>query len=127
MEKDCSDIRSYRIRANEEKHLILPEQPYYIILVVESTQILPEWRNWICEQIVYSKHCIQAMVTGYECSVWHDVLDETYLVFYNYQPPVHNCFITTWHEDETLEDITECAKTTMQLEDISNVVIVHIE
>ncbi|CAI3106031.1 hypothetical protein MWMV14_MWMV14_00397 [Acinetobacter baumannii] len=57
MEKDCSDIRSYRIRANEEKHLILPEQPYYIILVVESTQILPEWRNWICDclfQTLYS-------------------------------------------------------------------------
>ncbi|MFL9474380.1 hypothetical protein ACKER9_01020 [Acinetobacter baumannii] len=107
MEKDCSDIRSYRIRANEEKHLILPEQPYYIILVVVSTQILPEWRNWTCEQIVYSKHCIQAI--------------------YNYQPPVDHCFMTTWYEDETLEDITECAKITMQLKDISNLVIVHIE
>ncbi len=117
----------FRIRANEEKHLILPEQPYYIILVVESTQILPEWRNWICEQIVYSKHCIQAMVTGYEGSIWDDVLDENYLVLYNYQPPVDHCFMTTWHEDETLEDITECAKITMQLKDISNLVIVHIE
>ncbi|MEQ1188852.1 MULTISPECIES: DUF7684 family protein [Acinetobacter] len=127
MEKDCLDIRSYRIKANEEKHLILPEQLYYIILVVKNGQILPEWRNWICEQIVYSKHCIQAMVTGYECSIWDDVLDETYLVFYNYQPPVDHCFMTTWYEDETLEDITECTKTTMQLEDISNLVIVHIE
>ena len=35
--------------------------------------------------------------------------------------------MTTWYEDETLEDITECAKTTMQLKDISNLVIVHIE
>lgn len=88
MEKDSLDIRSYRIRANEEKHLILPEHPYSIILVVETDQILPKWRNWICEQIVYSKHCIQAMVTGYECSIWHDVLDETYLVFttINHQP-----------------------------------------
>lgn len=127
MEKDCLDIRSYRIKANEEKHLILPEQPYYIILVVKTDQILPEWRNWICKQIVYSKHCIQAMVTGYECSIWDDVLDETYLVLYNYQPPIDHCFMTTWHEDETLEDITECAKITMQLEDISNLVIVHIE
>lgn len=30
-------------------------------------------------------------------------------------------------EDETLEDITECAKFSMQLEDISNLVIVHIK
>ncbi|MDN8447474.1 hypothetical protein QZK77_00800 [Acinetobacter baumannii] len=120
-------MRSYRIRANEEKHLILPEQPYYIILVVESTQTLPEWRNWICEQIVYSKHCIQAMVTGYKCSIWDDVLDENYLVLYNYQPPVDHCFMTTWHKDETLEDITECAKIIMQLKDISNLVIIHIE
>lgn len=35
--------------------------------------------------------------------------------------------MTTWYEDETLEDITECAKITMQLKDISNLVILHIE
>lgn len=88
MEKDSLDIRSYRIRSNEEKHLFLPRYPYSIILVVETDQILPKWRNWICEQIVYSKHCIQAMVTGYKCSIWHDVLDETYLFFttINHQP-----------------------------------------
>ncbi|MEQ1066242.1 hypothetical protein ABLB96_14370 [Acinetobacter sp. XH1741] len=127
MEKDCLDIRSYRIRANEEKHLALPEQSYYIILAVNTDQILSQWRNWICKQIVYSKHCIQAMVTGHESSIWDDVLDETYLAFYNYQPPVDHCFMTTWHEDETLEHITECAKFSMQLEDISKLVIVHIE
>lgn len=94
---------------------------------MKTDEILPKWRNWICEQIVYSKHCIQAMVTEYECSVWDDVLDEEYLFFHNYQPPADLCFMTTWHEDETLEDITECAKFSMQLEDISNLVILHIE
>ena len=127
MEKNCLDIETYKIRVNERTDLVLPEQSYYIILVVNTNQVLPEWRNQLCEQIVHSRLCIQAMVTGYECFVWHDVLDETYLVFYNYQPPVDHCFMTTWHEDETLEDITECAKTTMQFEDISNLVIVHIE
>ena len=127
MEKDCLDIRSYRIRANVAVHLALPEQSYYIILVVNTNQILPEWRNQLCEQIVYSKRCIQAMVTGHECSIWDDVLDETYLGFYNDQPPVDHCFMTTWHENETLEDITEFAKFSMELEDVSNLVIVHIE
>lgn len=127
MEKDCLDIRSYRIRANEAVHVALPEQSYYIILAVNTDQILPEWRNWICEQIVYSRLCIQAMVTGHECSIWDNVLDETYLGFYNYQPPVDHCFMTTWHENETLEDITEVAKFSMELEDVSNLVIVHIE
>ncbi|ENV08342.1 hypothetical protein F966_03016 [Acinetobacter higginsii] len=88
MKKDCLDIRIYKIRANAEDYLVLPEQSYFIILVVNAEQILPEWRNWICEQIVYSKRCIQAMVTGHECSIWDDILDETYLGFYNYQPPV---------------------------------------
>lgn len=41
MEKDSLDIRSYRIRSNEEKHLFLPRYPYSIILVVETDQILP--------------------------------------------------------------------------------------
>ncbi|ENV08341.1 hypothetical protein F966_03015 [Acinetobacter higginsii] len=35
--------------------------------------------------------------------------------------------MTTWHENETLEDITEFAKFSMQLEDVSSLVIVHIE
>lgn len=81
MEKDCLNIQSYRITANEEAHLVLPEQSYFIILIVNAEKNRPEWRNWICEQIVNSKRCIQAMVTGHECSIWDDVLDETYLDF----------------------------------------------
>lgn len=127
MKKDCLDIRSYRIRTNEDADLVLPEQSYYIILIVGTKQILPEWRNWICEQIVYSKLCTQAMVTGYECSIWDDVLDETYLGFYNYQPPANNCFMTTWHENQTLDEVIEFAKFSMELEGVSNLVIVHIE
>ncbi len=42
MKKDCLDIQSCRIRANEEVHLVLPEQPYYIILSMDTKQILPE-------------------------------------------------------------------------------------
>ncbi|MGG2098700.1 hypothetical protein ABFY41_14115 [Acinetobacter haemolyticus] len=127
MKKDCLDIQSCRIRANEEAHLVLPEQPYYIILIVDTKQILPEWRNWICEQIVYSKRCIQAMVTGHECSIWDDVLDETYVAFYNNEPPINTCFITTWHENETLDEVIEFAKIGMQLESISKLVILQIE
>ncbi|MCH7335267.1 hypothetical protein [Acinetobacter sp. NIPH 2699] len=125
MEKHCLNTR--KIKANEEIALILPEQPYYIILIVNTNQVLPEWRNQLCERIVHSKMCIQAMVTGHECSNWDDILDETYLGFHNYQPPINHCFMTTWHENETLEDIIECAKVSMQLEGISKLVIVHIE
>ncbi|WPO68688.1 hypothetical protein SDC64_07125 [Acinetobacter haemolyticus] len=127
MKKDCLDIQSCRIRANEEAHLVLPEQPYYIILIVDTKQILPEWRNWICEQIVYSKRCIQAMVTGHECSIWDDVLDETYVAFYNNKPPINTCFMTTWHENETLDEVIEFAKIGMQLESISKLIIIQIE
>lgn len=127
MKKDCLDIQSCRIRANEEADLVLPEQPYYIILIVDTKQILPEWRNWICEQIVYSKRCIQAMVTGHECSIWDDVLDETYVAFYNNEPPINTCFITTWHENVTLDEVIEFAKIGMQLESISKLVILQIE
>lgn len=35
--------------------------------------------------------------------------------------------MTTWHENETLKDITEFTKFSMQLKDVSNLVIVHIE
>ncbi len=127
MEKNCLDIETYKIRVNERTDLTLPEQSYYIILVVNTNPVLPEWRNQLCEQIVHSRLCIQAMVTGHECSIWDDVLDETYVAFYNNEPPIDTCFMTTWHENESLDEVIEFAKIGMQLESISKLVIVQIE
>ncbi len=49
MEKNCLDIETYKIRVNERTDLVLPEQSYYIILVVNTNPVLPEWRNQLCE------------------------------------------------------------------------------
>lgn len=112
---------------NENITLTLPKNDYFAILRINTNQVLPEWRNQLCEQIVHSRLCIQVMVTGHECSIWDDVLDETYVAFYNNEPPIDTCFMTTWHENETLDEVIELAKIGMQFENISKLVIVQIE
>lgn len=112
---------------NENITLTLPKNDYFAILRINTNQVLPEWRNQLCEQIVHSRLCIQVMVTGHECSIWDDVLDETYVAFYNNEPPIDTCFMTTWHENETLDEVIELAKIGMQLESISKLVIIQIE
>lgn len=112
---------------NENITLTFPKNDYFAILRINTNQVLPEWRNQLCEQIVHSRLCIQVMVTGHECSIWDDVLDETYVAFYNNEPPIDTCFMTTWHENETLDEVIELAKIGMQLESISKLVIIQIE
>lgn len=127
MNTENINIEYVTTEANEDITLTLPKNDYFAILMINTDQVSPSWRNQLCEQIVHSRLCIQAMVTGHECSIWDDVLDETYVAFYNNEPPINTCFITTWHENETLDEVIEFAKIGMQLESISKLVILQIE
>ncbi|WAU74861.1 DUF7684 family protein [Acinetobacter sp. TR11] len=127
MNTENINIEYVTTEANEDITLTLPKNDYFAILMINTDQVSPSWRNQLCEQIVHSRLCIQAMVTGHECSIWDDVLDETYVAFYNNEPPIDTCFMTTWHENESLDEIIEFAKIGMQLESISKLVIVQIE
>ncbi|MBO3656507.1 DUF7684 family protein [Acinetobacter haemolyticus] len=127
MNTENINIEYVTTEANEDITLTLPKNDYFAILMINTDQVSPSWRNQLCEQIVYSKRCIQAMVTGHECSIWDDVLDETYVAFYNNEPPINTCFMTTWHENETLDEVIEFAKIGMQLESISKLIIIQIE
>lgn len=115
------------IYANENITFTLTQNDYFAILVIRTSQVSTSWRDQFCEGLINSEHCKQVMVLGHECSIWDDVLDETYLHFYNDQPPIDTCFMTTWHENETLEEVIEFAKIGMQLESISELMIVYIE
>lgn len=127
MNTENINIEYVTTEANEDITLTLPKNDYFAILMINTDQVSPSWRNQLCEQIVNSRLCIQAMVTGHECSIWDDVLDETYVAFYNNEPPIDTFFMTTWHENETLDEVIELAKIGMQLESISKLVIVQIE
>ena len=44
---------------NENITLTLPKNDYFAILRINTNQVLPEWRNQLCEQIVHSRPIVQ--------------------------------------------------------------------
>lgn len=127
MNTENINIEYVTTEANEDITLTLPKNDYFAILMINTDQVYPSWRNQFCEKIVSSKQCIQVMVLGHECSIWDDVLDETYVDFYNNELPIDTCFMTTWHENETLDEVIEFAKIGMQFEEVSTLMIVLIQ
>lgn len=53
---------------------------------------------------------------GKDCELWHDIMDEIF-VGYGEERDFH--MDTTWHEDETLEEVIEFAKS-YEIENIDN-------
>ena len=53
---------------------------------------------------------------GTDCELWHDIMDE---LFVGYGEPRNFSMITTWHEDETLEEVVRFAKD-YKIEGIDN-------
>ena len=64
------------------------------------------------------------MAWGRDCSLWDDSVDWAFLEQYDYgEYPKDKFVMTTWHDDETLEDTLEFAKHNaihpdVQLEDL---------
>ena len=104
-------ISHYDLLANQAIHLELPQEPYIVVLAIHNNNVTNDWRNQCSDWIVKSKQCYWALAWGHECSIWDDALDYSYLEFCNYDLPEDNDynFMTTWHENQTLEDVIEFA------------------
>lgn len=67
-------------------------------------------RELICKQLVEAG-CRWALTWGIDCLAWHDSIDDAN--FDRFIPgsiPDDQYVITTWHEDETIEDVLFFAK-----------------
>lgn len=53
--------------------------------------------NWLV-----SSGCRYAVCAGLNCSEWHDTVDTADIIR---DPTTQKLVMTTWHEDETIEDI----------------------
>lgn len=67
-----------------------------------------------------------------ECSIWDDALDYSYLEFCNYDLPEDDDYnlMTTWHEDQTLDEVIEFAESvvvnTLPQQDIYQIIVLNI-
>jgi hypothetical protein len=82
-----------------------PGELYVCILFVHDPAVTQEEQAKLSEQIVQSG-CRYAVCAGHACSTWDDSVDLAYLATDpNFAPPEETFVMTTWHEDESIEDV----------------------
>lgn len=118
--------------SNQEITFDLPQKPYIPVIAIHSDSVSNEWRNICCDWIVKSEQCYWALAWGHECSIWDDALDWSYLEFCNYDLPEDDDYnlMTTWHEDQTLDEVIEFAESvvvnTLPQQDIYQIIVLNI-
>lgn len=118
--------------SNQEITFDLPQKPYILVIAIHSDSVSNEWRNICCDWIVKSEQCYWALAWGHECSIWDDALDWSYLEFCNYDLPEDDDYnlMTTWHEDQTLDEVIEFAESvvvnTLPQQDLYQIIVLNI-
>lgn len=89
------------------------DEEYVVLLVVNDDSITPDEQEGLSQQFV-ATGCRYAVCFGHECSTWDDSIDYAYLeTDPNFDPPEDRFVMTTWHENEPIEDVVEffCSNT----------------
>lgn len=114
---------------------ILPESPLPAIsgepfraVVVATVPVTPEWQALASMWLVQAG-CLYMMAWGADCSSWDDSVDMANLDRYNFgEIPDISSVVTTWHDDEPLEEVFWFSKNSAQHPDVelSRTIIVDI-
>lgn len=83
--------------------------PSRIVVIIEA-EVDNIWRARVSDWLVRSG-CLYMMAWGADCSAWDDAVDLANLEQFDYQVPDDRSVMTTWHEDETLQEVFLFAKT----------------
>lgn len=75
-----------------------------VLLYINDTTITAEEQELLSDQIV-AGGCRYAVCAGYKCSTWDDSIDVADLRRNDWKVRDDNFVMTSWHENETLEDI----------------------
>jgi hypothetical protein len=83
--------------------------PFRAIVLVRET-VSNDWRNRVSDWLV-SSGCLYMLAWGIDCSVWDDAVDWSNLAAFDFKPiPPDRFVMTTWHEDESMEEVFWFAK-----------------
>lgn len=125
-------IHHHELLANQANFFDLPKEPYIVVIAIHNNNVSNDWRNKCSDWIVKSEQCYWALAWGHECSIWDDALDYSYLEFCNYDLPDDDDYtlMTTWHEDQTLEEVIEFAESipvdTLPQQAIYQIIVLNI-
>jgi hypothetical protein len=91
----------------------LPEMkdatPFLAILILDD-EVTEMWQ-WEASRWLVAAGCRFMLAWGKECEAWHDSVDDANLEAFDYEDiPEDRVVMTTWHEDEDLEEVFWFAK-----------------
>tara|TARA_R110000744_G_scaffold141927_1_gene253401 strand:+ start:33 stop:446 length:414 start_codon:yes stop_codon:yes gene_type:complete len=88
-------------------------RPFKCIVLI-SQEVSEEWQHKISTWLVASG-CLYMMAWGHKCETWDDSVDFAHLEQSGWDVASDDQFvITTWHSDESLEDVFFFAKCIAQ-------------
>lgn len=79
-------------------------EEFACLLVVNDNNIGNETQNYISDKLI-NYGCKYAVCTGHNCSTWDDSIDWSYLAKHNFEPNDDDLVMTTWHENDSVDDI----------------------
>jgi hypothetical protein len=77
-------------------------QPSRIVVVIEAS-VSPDWQYAVSDWIV-AYGCRYMMAWGPDCASWDDSVDWSALEAHDFDIPDDRHVMTTWHDDEPLEE-----------------------
>jgi hypothetical protein len=78
---------------------------FALMLVVADPTVTETERAAVSEQIIRA-NCRYAVCAGHDCSRWDDSIDLAFIATDpNFSPPDERFVMTTWHENESLDDV----------------------
>ena len=87
----------------------ISKRPFSVVVIIEA-EVTPEWRHDISEWLV-KEGCLCMMAWGTDCSLWDDSVDVANLKAFNWGDiPKGQSVVTTWHDDEPLNEVFWSAK-----------------
>ncbi|HRE90562.1 MAG TPA: hypothetical protein PK095_15630, partial [Myxococcota bacterium] len=101
--------------------------PYKAVVIAE-TQASEEWKAKVSRWLV-DTGCRYMMAWGHDCSTWDDSVDVACLEKHDFGDISEEDFVmTTWHDNESLEEVFLFAKTNTFYMDspIKNLLFLHI-
>ncbi|MBK8816327.1 MAG: hypothetical protein IPN42_12885 [Methylococcaceae bacterium] len=109
----------------------LPEitqfRPFKTVVLIEKN-VSDEWRSLVSNWIIKSG-CLYMMAWGKECSAWDDSVDFANSEEFDFEGIPEDKFVmTTWHDDEPLNEVFFFCKNLAfhPIIELKNTVILHI-
>jgi len=97
-------------------------------VVIAEEPVTPDWLYKVSSWLVWSG-TLYVMTWGNSCEYWHDSIDFANMEVFNFeQIPEEKFVMTTWHENEPLEEVFWFSKNSAfhPIVEISNTLILHI-